>query len=204
MEFPVVTNMGAHFNGYGAAGTEGATITGNVCEGGTAGFYAEVFWETNLTVSGNIFRHVWNGVIIAKSAGFGWQNVSVLNNSIELSADVPAEEYGYTYGICVVNADTNVLDRNLLVACNTVAVYGGGKAARGTRGVEVRGSTVTNVACVKILDNVITRDMTFTVHAKNAAVTGNTDADGVPFLLSAVPVPIVPLTNFIGLTNRGL
>jgi hypothetical protein len=183
----VVTNHNSTFQAYNIAGTYDALLSGNFSEGGNTGFYADTLSMTNLTVIDNTFRNAWNGVVISLSCppGYNWDGVAVRNNTIELSPNIPTDQYGYNYGIAIGNNDSSgtVFNRNLVIAGNTIRMYENEANTSQTKGIETItfSSSPDNLVGVRILNNTVDPTMAFSnFKALHTWLADSMDLDGVP------------------------
>ena len=210
--FPTVTDWSRTFQGIHMTGSD-CLIEGNMCEGGTVGFYTDTLSMTNITIVNNVFRNSANGVVVTLSQGHSWNldNVSVLNNKIELNPNMPGS---WTAGISFTPADTTGADsyRNIMVAGNTVRYLGG--VTNGTQGnlkaIQFSSSTpttLTNIFNVSVVNNTLERTHSMDFWCKGTYLSGNVDFQGVPLeartIDSASPnsVSLNPLDRVIQVTK---
>ncbi len=185
---PPFTNRSAFYTGYQATGTRDSLFLGNTSEGGRCGFQTDTYSETNLTIADNCFRNVFAGVALSKFPGHGWcvDGVSVLNNVIEISTNVPACLGNWTYGVVIRNADTNGLEvyQRIAIVGNTLRYRDNAHIGTqaGTVGIVVSAAVPTNsnVFNVRILGNTMDRSFLTRLNGQGNWLADNVDLSGVP------------------------
>jgi hypothetical protein len=183
--FPAVTNAGqATFQAYQANGTYGASIVGNTSEGGVVGFYTDTYSETNLLILNNMFRNVWDGVFVRKGNGWHVDGLTVGNNLIEISTNLPSSGAD-PGGIAVDNNDSSGSNyyQNVVIYGNTIRYYNHGVYSGSLSPFAVRTWSTASGADyhnVRVINNTVDRSLAWYLKASGNWDAQNSDLTGVP------------------------
>jgi hypothetical protein len=188
---PPFTNVDSIYTAYQASGTRDALFLGNTSDGGRYGFETDTSSETNLTIADNYFHNVCAGIVIAKGPGQGWgvDGVSIINNVIEISTNIPAWTGNWTYGVMIRDGDKTGRDvyQRIAVVGNTLRYCnnGGIGTQAGTVGIVVTAAVPTNsnVVNVRILGNTMDRSFATRLNGQGNWLADNVDLRGVPLHL---------------------
>jgi hypothetical protein len=169
--------FGSNQGAYGSYWTENAVFTHNLAESCGNGFYTDTGWETNLTIAGNTFKNVTNGIWISKARtnGFVVVGLTIKDNTIELSPNVGK----WAWAINLENNEkTHVPWQRISVIGNTLHYFN--DVNINSKGVVDVGGTVllTNIVSVLVANNFI--DSTFVISGIKPTFANNMGLDGVP------------------------
>lgn len=175
-------------NAYLCADANNTRFSGNECSGGGTGFYTDTDPDSDLTIIGNTFSDVINGIVISKTPELGWleKGLFIKDNIVELSTNFSS---GWQYGINLWSGETNAAPwRRIMISGNTVNYIDGSSPAAGVHvlGISVQSALTNNIIGVQVLGNEINRafvnNPSSPWHYEPVGVVwaNNVDENGVP------------------------
>ncbi len=174
VEFPPMNNtQPPFFYAYGAGKSVGATISHNTATGGSIGFYTDSYWDTNLTIAGNMFIGARQGINISKSST-GVYGLNILNNTIEL-APRTSRYAGCGIALWATNGLFNVNITGNLIHFQNDITY---PLNRGLAALTISTNAATNVTNLKVIYNTVGTNMTVHAGTTKGVFIGNTDTRG--------------------------
>jgi hypothetical protein len=176
-------------NGYLTSFSENGVFVNNLADRTGNGFYTDTGWETNLTIIGNTFRNVVNGINITKSGGHGWMviGLSIKDNTIEIDRSVASNQW--TLAINLWNQETSWVPwKRISIMGNTLHYFNtfDNSTTFPSSGcaVNLGASLITNFQNILITGNSI--DRSFRLQGAPAWWAENMDLAGVPTHLSTI------------------
>jgi hypothetical protein len=175
--------FGSNIGAYNSFYSQDAVFTHNIAENCNTGFYTDTGWETNLTIVGNTFRNVTNGINIDKAPNSGYTVVglAIKDNNIELSPIVG----DWASAINLASEETTYVPwQRISIVGNAMHYFNNVNV--NTRGaVRAGGSYVlTNFVDVLVADNSI--DRSFVIDGMTPTFVNNMGLDGAPLGASSI------------------
>lgn len=180
VELPLIVGTEpAWLTAYQVGGSYNARVIHNLANGGTASFYTDTSWETNLTIAYNTFRNSRMGIYLSKGGVVGFDGVNINNNIIELNPNslggwggsgIVVWGNGGTYNVTV---NENIIRYSSFPTNMTASNLG-------RYGIIVISDYFSNI---KVLNNTMASDMSLSLStlsgpSTNGIIQNNTDING--------------------------